>query len=193
VSSDEPPVEQFLGERSRCRPRWSLSFRPFEPADHCPIYSHLTAEPTGRYSCRQGGWRSGRADEYRARRSPGRRERGCPRQPGKRATRLAAALTRACIPVWGFKKGHRSLTGYSRLVLGRVLWPCDVTCSEHGRDHSLLLGGDSFVNGACQNLPGDGPQAWTMAITQGELPLGAGAGRLAPIADSVLGSAGAAG
>jgi hypothetical protein len=73
----------------------------------------------------------------------------------------------------------RSLTGNSRLVLGHVLWPCDVTCSEHGRDHSLLLGGDSFVNGACQDLPGDGPQAWTMAIAGGELPLGAGAMRFA--------------
>ena len=78
-------------------------------------------------------------------------------------------------------------------MLGHVLWPCDVTFSEYGRDHSLLLGGDSFVNGACQDLPGDGPQAWTMAIAQGELPLGAGAGRLAPIAGSVSGFAGAAG
>jgi hypothetical protein len=57
---------------------------------------------------------------------------------------------------------------------------------EHGGDHDLLLWrGDSFVNMAPNDLPGDGPQAWTMTVTQGEIPLGSGVGRLAPIADSV--------
>jgi hypothetical protein len=56
---------------------------------------------------------------------------------------------------------------------------------EHGGDHDLLpCAATGFVNMAPNDLPGDGPQAWTMAVTQGGPRLGAGVACLAPIADS---------